>query len=247
MPQLSDEARKSVATTRSTLASTIGDQGRFDEALATARDAVDEYRQRGETDSPNYGFSLNVLGGFLTEKGELAEAETSVRDAETIFRTRMAPTSLWLGDNLRNEALLLYAQQKFPEAVAKANEAATIYENGFGKHYDHYPTVLIVKGLSLTRSGAAKTGETLLRDAVARRNATLSVEHFWVATANGALGECLTTQKRYEEAEDLLRKSYESLKTSQEPDSPRLGLARQRLVLLYEKWGKTDLAAKYRL
>ena len=247
MPQLSDEARKSVATTRSTLASTIGDQGRFDEALATARDAVDEYRQRGETDSPNYGFSLNVLGGFLTEKGELAEAETSVRDAETIFRTRMAPTSLWLGDNLRNEALLLYAQQKFPEAVAKANEAATIYENGFGKHYDHYPTVLIVKGLSLTRSGAAKTGETLLRDAVARRNATLSVEHFWVAAANGALGECLTTQKRYEEAEDLLRKSYESLKTSQEPDSPRLGLARQRLVLLYEKWGKTDLAAKYRL
>ena len=247
MPQLSDEARKSVATTRSTLASTIGDQGRFDEALATARDAVDEYRQRGETDSPNYGFSLNVLGGFLTEKGELAEAETSVRDAETIFRTRMAPTSLWLGDNLRNEALLLYAQQKFPEAVAKANEAATIYENGFGKHYDHYPTVLIVKGLSLTRSGAAKTGETFLRDAVARRNATLSVEHFWVATANGALGECLTTQKRYEEAEDLLRKSYESLKTSQEPDSPRLGLARQRLVLLYEKWGKTDLAAKYRL
>ena len=44
IPQLSGEAFNGVATTRSTLASVLGDQGRFDEALQTAREAVEEFR-----------------------------------------------------------------------------------------------------------------------------------------------------------------------------------------------------------
>ncbi|PYX12871.1 MAG: tetratricopeptide repeat protein, partial [Acidobacteria bacterium] len=61
-----------------------------------------------------------------------------------------------------------------------------------------------------------------------------------------ALGECLTIEKRYNEAEPLLLESYESLKSSQGANNPRTQLALQRLITLYENWGKLDRARAYR-
>lgn len=246
LPLLSEQGRNSVASTRSTLASTIADQGRFAEALQTAHDAVDEFQARGETASPNYGFCLTVYGGFLTEKGDNADAAASLQLAETILRKFLSTSNLWLGDNLRNQAILLYNQGKYAEAIEKADETINIYDDNFGKHYDHYPTGLIVKGLSLTKTGRAAEGEKLLREAVHIRTGSLPRGHFWVAAAEGALGEYLTLQNRFGEAEELLQNSFESLKASQEPGSPRLEIARTRLIALYNASGRQALTEQYR-
>lgn len=245
IPLLSGDERTDVATTRSTLASTIADQGRFDEALETARQAVNEFRERNETNTPNYGFSLTVYGGFLTEKGQFVDADSSLNEAETIFRDYLSYTNLWIGDNSRNQAVSLYGQGEFAKAIAKADEALKIYEENFGKHYDNYPTALIAKGMSLTKSGNTVEGEKLLREAVQLRTETLSPEHYWVAVAKSALGECLTIQKRYDEAEPLLVDSFESLIRSQGRQNPRTLLAQGRLAGLYGSWNKPDLAARY--
>ena len=240
MPRMSGEGRNLIATTRSTLASVLADQGKFDEAVETARLAVEEYHQRNETDSPSYGFSLNILGGFLTEKGEFAEAEEDLKQSEAIFRKYVSPASLWCGDNFRNQAILLYFQGKYDEAVSKAGDAQKNYEEGFGKNYDHYPTVLIFKGLSLAKSGHPDEGEKLLREAVKIRTELLPKEHFWGAIANSALGECLMIQKRFAEAKLLISDSYENLKNSQGADNPRTNLAEKRLDKLNEVWKKSE-------
>ncbi len=245
-PELSKESLYVIAPTRSTLASTLADQGKFEEALQTARDAVTEYRQRGETDSVNFGFALTILEGFLTEKGEYAEADANLRDAEAIFRKLFSPSNLWLGDNLRNQAISLYQQARYAESLSKVTETLKIYLETYGTSYDNYPTALIIQGLSLAKTGQLKEGEKILREAVKIRTESLPKEHYWVALANSALGECLTIQQRYNEAEPLLVGSYESLKTSQGTNNPRTRLALQRLVELYEKWQKPDLAARYR-
>jgi hypothetical protein len=70
--------------------------------------------------------------------------------------------------------------------------------------------------------------------------------HFMRATANGALGEFLTAQARFPEAEAFLLASYQSLKKSQAENSPRTRLALQRLANLYEAWNKPEQAAPYR-
>ncbi|MGI8786192.1 MAG: protein kinase domain-containing protein [Pyrinomonadaceae bacterium] len=246
IPKLSDEERNSVATTRSTLASTIADQGRFDEALKTAREAVEEYEKRGETDSPNYGFALNILGGFLTENGDFAEADTKLREAEIIFRKLLSPNALWLGDNLRNQASSLYHQGKYAEAIKNSETALEIYEESFGKNYDNYPTALITKGLSLTKTGQLNEGEKILREAVRIRTETLPPEHFWTALAKSALGENLMMHKRFDEAEPLLLESYESLRRSQGEQNPRTSLAQNRLAAFYENRNKLEQAEQFR-
>jgi serine/threonine-protein kinase len=244
--QMPKESLYIIGPTRSTLASTLADQGRFEEALQTAREAVLEYRQREETGTPNFGFTLTVLGGFLTDKGDYAEADANLQKAEAIFRKLLVPSHLWSGDNLRNQAISYYQQGRYAESLSKVGETLQIYRESFGTHYDNYPTALIIQGLSLAKTGQVKEGETILREAVRIRTESLPKEHYWVALANSALGECLTIQQRYSEAEPLLVASYESLKNSQGTHNPRTRLALQRLVELYEKWQKPDLAARYR-
>ncbi len=62
---------------------------------------------------------------------------------------------------------------------------------------------------------------------------------------DGALGEFLTSQKRFAEAEPILLKSFESLNASQAPGSPRIQTATRRLRELYATWGKPEMAAVY--
>lgn len=244
--QIPAESRYLMRLTRSTLASTIADQGRFDEALQTARDAVEEFRQNGQTNLPDFGFSLTVLGGFLCDNGDFVEADTSLREAESILRTLLRPSHLWLGDNLRNQGLSYYRQGRYAEALPRIDETIQIYLKSYGTHYDHYPTALITKGLIFTRSGKTQEGEALLREAVKLRTESLPAEHFWVALAKGALGECLATQKRYEEAEPLLVGSYNRLNEVFGEKHNRTAEALWRLVRFYQERDKPQLAATYR-
>lgn len=190
---------------------------------------------------------LTVLGGnTLTEKGGFAEAEENLRQAEAIYRKLYNHPYISKGDNLRWEAQVLYLEHKYTEAEAKINETLEIYRATTGPQYINYATALTIQGLIYGQTERTAEAEKLLREAVRIRAQYTPETHFLRATANGALGEFLTMQKRFAEAEPLLLNSYESLKKSQSANSPRIKTALQRLVDLYEKWQKPDLAAKYR-
>ena len=105
---------------------------------------------------------------------------------------------------------------------------------------------MTIKGLVLAKTGRKSEAEQILREAVALRADSLPANHFLVATTNIALGGFLTDMGRYEEAEQLLLKSFESLKLSQAPESPRLAQVRANLVRLYLAWNKPALADDYR-
>jgi tetratricopeptide (TPR) repeat protein len=103
-----------------------------------------------------------------------------------------------------------------------------------------------VQGLIYSQTGRTDEAEKLLREAVKIRAENMPETHFLRATANGALGEFLTKQKRFAEAEPFLLAGYDSLKNSQAANSLRIRLALQRLANLYEAWNKPDQAAPYR-
>jgi tetratricopeptide (TPR) repeat protein len=105
---------------------------------------------------------------------------------------------------------------------------------------------MTIKGSVLAKTGRGIEAEHILREALALRAESMPANHFLVATANMALGEFLTTIGRYDEAEQLLLKSFESLKNSQAPESPRLVRAQISLVNLYQTWNKPEQADLYR-
>jgi hypothetical protein len=96
----------------------------------------------------------------------------------------------------------------------------------------------------LNKTGRAQAAERLLRDAMAVR-AKSAKRSTYAAIVSGVLGECLTIQKRYAEAEPLLVDSFQILQSLHVPQSPILGEARERLVSLYVAWGKPAESARY--
>lgn len=244
-PAFSPESRFMPGLTKCTLASTLADQGKFDEALRTSRDAVAEYARSGDTTLPDFGFMMTVLGGFLTETGAYDSAGVLLRRAESIFRRSVGPTHLWFGDNIRNQAALFYAEGNYPRALTAADEAIGIYLSSFGPHYDHYPTALMIRGLALNACGRQHEADTLLRMALRLRTESLPKGHPFTSIAQGALGECLASEGKYEEAESLLLTSYRDLTASQGKENPRTLRAAGRLRALYLRWNKPSEALRY--
>lgn len=54
--------------------------------------------------TPDFDFVLTIYGGFLTEEGRYAEADSAFKDADRIFRQLLSSAALGTGDNVRNQA-----------------------------------------------------------------------------------------------------------------------------------------------
>jgi len=245
-PYFSLDQGQALGVAQAVLALTQADQGKFDEAIKTVRERIEAIRRQKGNETPELGANLTGLASFLIENGAFAEAEKNLLAAETIYRKLYNAANMQIGDNLRLQAQASLALRHEAEAEAMINATLEIYRAASGPQYINYPTALMVQGMIYHQTGRTAEAETLLREAVRIRAENAPETHFLRATANGALGEFLTAQSRFPEAESFLLSSYESLKKSQAKNSPRTRLALERLATLYEAWNKPDQAASYR-
>jgi tetratricopeptide (TPR) repeat protein len=89
----------------------------------------------------------------------------------------------------------------------------------------------------------ARGAEPLLRESLELRQAALATDDPSIAITQGMLGECLTTLGQYKEAESLLLESYTRLAPRADKPSAEARKTNDRLVALYEAWGKPERAA----
>jgi hypothetical protein len=91
--------------------------------------------------------------------------------------------------------------------------------------------------------------ETILRECLAIRAKT-QPDDWSTFSTRSVLGGCLLGQKKYAEAEPLILAGYEGLKAREAqipaPSKPRLAEAAERVVRLYEAWGKPEQAAAWK-
>ncbi|MGH7540622.1 MAG: protein kinase domain-containing protein [Gemmatimonadota bacterium] len=102
---------------------------------------------------------------------------------------------------------------------------------------------------ALTEIGEAVEAESLLRDVVHVADSVYAGgrDHweFYPYAARSTLGRNLSVQGRFAEAEPLLVESWSWLRENGDPVTRRIAL--ERLVRLYEVWGKPGVADEYRL
>ncbi len=112
-----------------------------------------------------------------------------------------------------------------------------------------YASALAVRGSMLLSQNNPAEAELKLRECLTIRQKT---EHDDWTTFDtmSILGEALSDQKKYADAEPMLLSGYEGMKqhegTIPSQDKPRLTKALERLVKLYEAWGKPDKAMRWR-
>jgi tetratricopeptide (TPR) repeat protein len=204
----------------------------------------------GRTIEPRYRIYLAQAAGFLGElliaKESYLEAESSLRESEAVYREV-------LGDPNPSTSLIQSVLGRlyrligdYPRSEMEYRKSLEPIEKFFGK--EHVMRLAAVGGLgvTLTRCGKAVEGETYLREALEWRKKTLPPGDFMIPFTESALGECLTVQKRYGEAEPLLTSSYERMKAIAGDKDSRVAECRHQVVQLYDAWGKPRLADRYR-
>ncbi|QEH35100.1 hypothetical protein OJF2_36450 [Aquisphaera giovannonii] len=108
---------------------------------------------------------------------------------------------------------------------------------------------LAVQGAMLLAGKKPAEAELPLRECVTIRR-KLMPDDWSTFDAESALGQALLDQRKFVEAEPVLAESYEGLSRNSgaipAADRPAVSRARDRLVKLYEAWGKPEQAAKWK-
>jgi tetratricopeptide (TPR) repeat protein len=243
-PELPSDAQASIGLVETLLALTWLDQGKFAEAEAYARKLVAGFRSQANPETAQLCSGLTLLGSILMEKGDLAAADASLKEAEALYRKLFDADYAPIYDNLRLQAQVYYLADRLAEAEVAIEQTIAKYREHSGSQYVHFATALTIKGLILNKTGRMNEAEKVLREAARLRAGNLPDGHFMSAITKGALGQVLTAQRRFAEAEPLLLASYQTLKHTQATENPRVVSARRRLTDLYTAWNKPELLGR---
>jgi tetratricopeptide (TPR) repeat protein len=131
--------------------------------------------------------------------------------------------------------------------AGRATEAARLFD-----HNPNSPAqaaALAVRGSTLLLQKQPAEAELKLRECLTIRQ-KIQPDDWTTFDTKSLLGEALSDQRRFDEAELLLLAGYEGLKQREDTipteDKPRITKALERLVRLYETWGKKDKEMKWR-
>jgi tetratricopeptide (TPR) repeat protein len=128
-----------------------------------------------------------------------------------------------------------------------ADKASRLFDDNPGSSAQ--ASSLALNGSMLLEQKKATEAELKLRQALAMRQKS-TPDDWSTFDTESALGEALTKQQKYAEAEPLLLSGYEGLRLREASvppsDKARVKKALERLVKLYEAWGKNDEATRWR-
>ncbi len=234
------ESAAAILVDRRDLAGLLWLRGECDQAAADFGDILQYERALRREDDPILVDAYNSVCVALRDAGRYDEAERYLRavlgkpgsDGPTSPMLNLAKLLYFKGDIAEAETLL--AQ------VLEARRAALPPE-----HVDIAEPMLWL-GLIYVDQGELEQAEALLEGAWQLRSVKLSAEHWLVGEARNALGACRAAQGRYPEAEQFLLDGYRIVQRKLTDKSRMTQQCTERIVRLYERWGKTDTLAEWR-
>ncbi len=194
------------------------------------------------------------LEGLHMRAHELAplkpsEAEPLFRQALEGYRKIQGPDGFLTLDLTLDLANLLNQHGRGADAEPLLRDALEQFRKQSGPDDFRMAGILAPLGASLIQQGKWTEAEPLLRECLVVRE-KLQPDEWTTFTTRSLLGRALTGQKKYAESEPLIVSGYEGMKAREAkippPSKPRLTEAAERVVKLYEAWGKPDKAAEWR-
>jgi tetratricopeptide (TPR) repeat protein len=204
------------------------------------------FRRVVSPEHPNVASSWVALGRILLDAGRAEAAEKYHADAIALFTRLLGPRHWRTAGAMVQLGATWGRQGRLDEAERKLREALAI----LGEDLRNNPTQIASAEIELSRvilgrGGAAAEAEKLLRSALEKQLSRYPAGGWRVANTKSLLGEALLQQSRWAEAEPLLLAAHEVLPELAGPRGGEFRPTRERLVRLYEGWGKPELAGRH--
>jgi serine/threonine protein kinase/TolA-binding protein len=225
----------------------LTETGKLDEARKTLDEAIKEcIRIKGLEHGYTAAARLN-LNYLLIRRGQWNEVEPLCRENLRLWN-RVLPNHPRTSMAMDNLAEVLLHNRKYDEAKQVIDAALVARRKTYVTNPDH-PDIAISLEMLGRRSmemGNPKDAVEPLRDSLAIRKKSLAPGCWVTAQTASELGGVLTELKRYDEAEPMLLKAYQTLEQSSGVPPAYIEDAKKRIVELYEKQGDSAKAAQWR-
>jgi serine/threonine-protein kinase len=236
-----------VAKSLNNLAIVLNNKGDYRGAEAAHREALALKRRRLGNEHRDVANSLNNLANVFYKTGDFAASEATFREAVALERRLFGDEHPRVANSLGNLANVLMEKGDYTGAEALHREALALKRKLLESEHPDVAIGLASLADALWRQKKAAEAESVAREALVIFRKALPGDHPYIAETESVLGGALALSGRYEEAQALLLRSYPILKTSTGEGSPETRKTLERIVALYEAWGKPETAALHRM
>jgi tetratricopeptide (TPR) repeat protein len=230
------ELHRETATSTNDLGLVLLQRGDLDGAEALFRQNLATNLRLLGADHPSVGVSIGNLALVLDAQGDAAGAERLYRDDLAILGKTLGDAHPTYAQALSNLSVALLHQGRLLESQQAIEQAIAIVRPVLRPDHPRVTTYLVnLSRLQLAR-GEADKAEPTLRHALELRQGLYPAEDWRIAQVKSLLGEALTKQTRYAEAETLLLDAVNLLKPIPGPQAQEAADNRARLASLYGAW-----------
>jgi serine/threonine protein kinase/TolA-binding protein len=216
--------------------------GDYDAAEKTFAEVMPiEERMFGD-EHPEYASALENLGNVYYRKGEYARTAEQLEKVLAIRRKALGDDAEPVARTTANLATVYGASGNDVAALPKFQEAQERLTKFLGPDHPDVASVLTGKAGCLMRLGRLDEAEAAARQGLAIRIAKFPDTSIPVSLSRLRLGQILTAEKRYAEADALLRQASDNFTAAGAGAATfRVNTIKAR-VELYQAWGKAPEA-----
>ena len=203
-----------------------------------------EMQRRLDPDSPDVTHDVLWLGLLYKDMGRYADAEPLIREALESY-TKLSGYERRLARAYLGLAQLHADAGVFAEAESVCREALGRYMRIFGPRHKLTAVVQTLLGRILVNLQRYNEAAEIVQQALEIRLQT-EPEYWETSKTRSIFGVALAGLGRFQEAEQHVLESYEKIRDNRGAGRRRTREALERIIFLYEQWGKPDQAAKWR-
>lgn len=235
-------AWRNSATSLGNIALVLQRQGKYEEAEAMNRQAIEEKEHVLGKEHLSTLISMENLAMVLKEQGKYKAAEQMCRRALDGKEKALGKEHSMTLQGMNNLATILQDEGRYKEVEQINRRVLEAQEKVLGK--EHTDTLTSVNNLAsvLCEQGKYEAAEEVYRRAVAGREKALGREHPDTLLSADSLAVALCKQGKYEEAEELQRHALASLQKVNGRDHPHTFLVLANLAATLQTQKKYEAA-----
>ena len=217
-PRVESAVRHTIGLTQATL-------GRFDDARASLRVALEIDRKTLPADHPDIASSIERLALVLEDHGDFAEAEPLLRDALRIRRKVLPAGHPEIAVSLSNLGKMLSSLGQEKESETLLREALDISRKALPADDPTIGVRLNNLAMVLNAQGRLSEAESLYREGLGIFRKKLPVGHPEIASMLSNLAMLLEDQDKWDEAEQLLQEVLQIRRNAMPAGHPDIALS----------------------
>jgi len=210
------------------------------------REALEIDRKLFAGAHPKIAQATNNLGMAYYRAKEYDQAEALFRESLEMNRKLFGEPNPEVSANLNNLALVARDRGDYTKANVLFAQVVAADRQMLGPEHLDVGRTLNSWGESVRLGGDPRQAETIFRESLAIHARVLPAGSWQIASTETLIARCLVDERRFADAERMMLEAFPIVEARFGPGHPRVTAVAERVVALYEAWGKPEKANEWR-